>query len=355
MDTSIAKEAVREYMENKQSPPLKEVTILCLGQTRKDCDYQGEIWGLNEQWYLPGKVDKIFIFDSEVFTPIYIAGMKRQKTRIVTREKIEGLDVEIYPLKGIVDRFGSTYFSCCMTYMIAYALYKDYNSIKMHGADMWTIEEFQKERPSMEYWLGRAHQMGVKVWINDGSALLKTYDNLLYGYEVSYDDFLKGHKREWPKKDPTAKWRLANVFPKRANGEFFQIYENGKSTGKMAKLGEVLFHSLCSAFPTRSIGGETICNENVITAFDLAKEIAKQENGDFIELDDRIYNWLLKVMKYKDIGISVYKEDIVMLTPLIENAEKLGWVKVNNNGNQPVSELPKTDLMQTPSITRLNK
>ena len=44
-------------------------------------------------------------------------------------------------------------------------------------------DEYAWQKPSCEYWIGRAHGMGVDLRVcNNYSTLLKTKDLMLYGY-----------------------------------------------------------------------------------------------------------------------------------------------------------------------------
>ena len=87
----------------------------------------------------------------------------------------------LYPLKGIVEKFGRNYFSDTIAYQIAYALYKGYDKIKIYGADMHTYGEYATEKGGIEYWLGRAESMGVEIVIPKDSSLLKTCNLMEYG------------------------------------------------------------------------------------------------------------------------------------------------------------------------------
>ena len=107
---------------------------------------------------------------------------------------------EAFPLEEVVARFGVAYFSNTIAYMIAYALLKGATEIELFGINQAGAHEYTEERPSVEYWIGIAVGMGVKVTINGkDSQLLKHKgrygSNILYGYLTDYDGFLRDKVR----------------------------------------------------------------------------------------------------------------------------------------------------------------
>jgi len=87
-----------------------------------------------------------------------------------------------YPLREIVAKFGITYFSNTICYMIAYALYKGVKSIDFFGVRMAYGSEYTNEKAGLEFWIGYAMGKGVKIKVHGESALLKTKTGRLYGY-----------------------------------------------------------------------------------------------------------------------------------------------------------------------------
>jgi hypothetical protein len=75
--------------------------------------------------------------------------------------------------------------------MIAYALYKGYNHIRMYGVDMITTKEYEREKGGVEYWVGRAEGMGCKVEISKGSAVCQTRLGIPYGFKMPVNKDLK--------------------------------------------------------------------------------------------------------------------------------------------------------------------
>lgn len=89
-----------------------------------------------------------------------------------------------YPIKEITAMFGN-YFTNSISYMLALAIYEKVDEIGVYGIDMAREHEAGWERPSIEYFLGWARGMGIRVTIPDTSDLLKCLG--LYGYIEAYE------------------------------------------------------------------------------------------------------------------------------------------------------------------------
>lgn len=107
-----------------------------------------------------------------------------------------------YPLEVIKawceSRKFKPYFTNSISYMIAMALFEHchfgdcYNTIGIYGVDMAANGEYQKERPSVEYWIGLAQGLGVEVVLPKESELLKAR---FYGFERDSDFVTKMNSR----------------------------------------------------------------------------------------------------------------------------------------------------------------
>jgi len=84
-----------------------------------------------------------------------------------------------YPLDEIMSKFDSRFFTNSISYMLAFALYYEVDSISMYGVDMDSESEYNFERPSVAYWIGFAKGLSVEVFIASG------LDNpiFLYGFD----------------------------------------------------------------------------------------------------------------------------------------------------------------------------
>lgn len=87
-----------------------------------------------------------------------------------------------YPKEEIVTRFGRSYFTNGIAYMLAMALHVDrFEEIQLWGIDMRHNEEYALQRPCTEYWIGKAEGMGIKVYIPPSAALCSADAD--YGYD----------------------------------------------------------------------------------------------------------------------------------------------------------------------------
>lgn len=83
-----------------------------------------------------------------------------------------------YPIEEVTEAVGRKYFASSIGYMLALAIYEhktveEISEIGLWGVDMLDDTEYQTQRPNCEYLIGLAQGMGIKIFIPDGSALLK--------------------------------------------------------------------------------------------------------------------------------------------------------------------------------------
>ena len=98
-----------------------------------------------------------------------------------------------FPLERYYEKFGAPYFLNTIAYMVAFALLEGAEEIEIFGVNQASSSEFFFEKASVEYMLGIAVGMGVKVSINgERSELLTTKTrfggSMLYGYNSTYDN-----------------------------------------------------------------------------------------------------------------------------------------------------------------------
>ena len=74
---------------------------------------------------------------------------------------------DTYPLKAVIDLVGD-YFDCSISYMIGLAILRG-RDFRLLGVDLW--DEYQFERPNVEYLIGFARGRGLRVETAEGSAL----------------------------------------------------------------------------------------------------------------------------------------------------------------------------------------
>lgn len=184
----------------------KDIIILGSGITHVACPYDREVWGVNAILQFPEfaerKGNKIFFFDSLVTMPPHVLTIQHLEDTAGIIEPIttpnnflimkkHKLEATVYPLGAITKKFKSSYFANTIAYMIAYAMYEEVRHILVYGTDHLSYQSYIMERSCLEYWLGRAQQSGITVEIAEDSAVLKTFNGKLYGYEFFYDENTK--------------------------------------------------------------------------------------------------------------------------------------------------------------------
>ena len=163
---------------------MKSVIILGHGPTRIQCPYDIETWGVNTTYNIAERLDKLFIVDKITETEFDFKALAKVKEIVASIPYPEHPEwnIEVYPLKDIINYFKTTFFSNAICYMIAYALYHDYKLIHFYGIDMMTSTSYLFEKGGVEYWMGIAHALGIPIINTKESATGKTIDGKMYGY-----------------------------------------------------------------------------------------------------------------------------------------------------------------------------
>ena len=98
-----------------------------------------------------------------------------------------------FPLHDICERFFGNvrkgdakwkHFSSGFNYMIAMALYQNYERIEIYGFEMSGQDEYAPQRPGAYLWLGIAMGLGVEIYLPPNNQMLL---GALYGYKGSFN------------------------------------------------------------------------------------------------------------------------------------------------------------------------
>lgn len=141
---------------------------------------EGEIWGLND---LILNRDLSLLFDVHNSIPKKnIDKCNQRNVPIITLNSNELINENIiYPFKEIIKYFDTDLFTNTIDYMIAYAIYKNYEEIDIYGVSMGSVYEYKFQKPSLEFWCGYAMGRGIKVNIKgDEDGKLKLKGNIQY-------------------------------------------------------------------------------------------------------------------------------------------------------------------------------
>lgn len=175
-------------------PEKSDYTIYCLN----DYVYQ-EKYGIQP--------DILFIMDVLDEKPLIVSGIQNlgevvhrinaMKIPLIAPFKYEEIPLsEAFPLEECVEKLGTPYMLNTISYMIAYAILKGAKEIHLYGVNQASSSEYFYEKASVEYMLGIANGMGIKITINgDKSEVLANKarfgGNILYGYNMTYEHYLR--------------------------------------------------------------------------------------------------------------------------------------------------------------------
>lgn len=112
----------------------------------------------------------------------YLDKLKASTIPIMMCEKHDDIPMSVaYPLQDIIKDLETDYFTNSISYMIAQAVYEKVDEIAIYGVDMAQDEEYSKERPSVEYFVGYARAKGIPVFIPPESDICKV--PYYYGFQ----------------------------------------------------------------------------------------------------------------------------------------------------------------------------
>jgi len=152
-------------------------------------DENVEIWSLNDgviKCSVP-RFDRTFDVHipsyygrDNFYTPNHVNWLKDNQDKLWILDKCEDFsDANIIDYKMLVKKHGE-YFTSSIAWMMAEALECDnVTDIYLCGIDLLQQEEYQVQRPCVEYFIGKARERGIEVHIQPSSTLLRA--EKLYG------------------------------------------------------------------------------------------------------------------------------------------------------------------------------
>lgn len=200
----------------------KEVILLGTGNSRDQCPYDCEVWGVNGAYMVCRigldeglfRMDKLFItddlFSAEGNLQFDIMNLNKYineyNAEVISLKPIKLGKYEAktkrYPWKRIARKFNTAYFTSTICYMIAYLLDKHTTKntdslaplkltqplkIRMYGVDMANQKEYLLQKGGVEFWLSYAMALGCEVEISEGSAVLVPGELVPYGHKMILD------------------------------------------------------------------------------------------------------------------------------------------------------------------------
>jgi hypothetical protein len=160
-----------------------------------------DIWGINDLWFAMNgpecRWDRWFdIHNDKVLHNNPRTGEKHWEwlkrvndMPVYMLKKYDEVPASVkFPLEELVEHFSDDegfsgdYFTNSISFMIALAVYEAYSEIHVYGVNMLGSDEYEYQRPCVEYWVGFAKGRGIKCVIPKESSLLKA--DKRYGYET---------------------------------------------------------------------------------------------------------------------------------------------------------------------------
>ena len=184
----------------------RQVAIVGGARTRAKAPYGDEAWDIwafsslrlrtprITRWFEMHALDDLksqlkvdtprrYSFDS------YMAFLRRLDCPIVMQRVHEELPRSIaYPLDEALAAFGRC-FTSTASYLIALAILEGYERIGVFGIHLTERTVYARQRPGVEYLLGKARERGIDVYLPRGCPLriprrpVLPYTEILYGYD----------------------------------------------------------------------------------------------------------------------------------------------------------------------------
>lgn len=168
-----------------------EVIIIGKSPGWEHAPTEGETWGVSDL-ILRRPVKLVFeMHDIDAFlrseNPVVkikqvIKEINRLGIPVITQKKHKLLPTAIpFPIDEIPFK---CYFTNSIAYMIAYAIHKKATEIELYGVALLYKEEYTKQQPCIEFWLGVARGKGITVTVHGPSNIFSAEPyHGLYGYD----------------------------------------------------------------------------------------------------------------------------------------------------------------------------
>lgn len=181
----------------------KEIIILGKGPSRDECPFNADVWGVNDVFssFPNQKFSKIFFFDYLQFMgalegkpeqkDVFVRELNKLDCEVVCQKHYDEIPKSIkYPLREILEEFKIYYFTNSVCYVIAYAIFKGYKTIRLYGVDQMGASEYLLQKGGVEAWLSYAMGLGIEIRFSKRSNLFKTEKEKFYGYNRPLNEII---------------------------------------------------------------------------------------------------------------------------------------------------------------------
>jgi len=192
----IAKKIIQLNITKLYATKVKKVAIVGTAMSWQFApfgDPSWEIWGLNDHWNILPRATRWYESQNEEHcsktptshTPAQVRmdWYKKSPIPVYMPDHYDSAPMSVeYPVEAIqtwlgeVDPEGINYFTSTVSFMMALALYEGFDKIHLFGVDLAVGSEYEKQRPSCEFFCGIAKGLGVELYIPGQSDILKCID-----------------------------------------------------------------------------------------------------------------------------------------------------------------------------------
>jgi hypothetical protein len=158
---------------------------------RKDAWFELHRWEVQEpgfpedphgkSWFSPEYVRFMELFEGPVFMSSPVPSVK---------------NCVLFPYQRMLDLHGPYHFTSSVAWMLAYAIEQRPKAIGLWGIDMASTEEYARQRPGCQHFLGLAKSMGIEIFLPPESDLMMP--TTMYGISETHPRHIKflARKRE---------------------------------------------------------------------------------------------------------------------------------------------------------------
>lgn len=176
---------------------MRHVGLLGLGQSLVEAPFADpsiEFWGMSNghsvypnwavrRWFELHTLDICVKRD-----PSYLQWAAQNQTTLYMQQHYVDIPESLpFPKHAVLAVCRRPYLTSTVAWMLGMCLLEpDITTVSLWGINLSSAEEYRRQRPCVEYLLGRLEGRGVEVRIPQSSVLLK--DTMLYGYEEPTPD-----------------------------------------------------------------------------------------------------------------------------------------------------------------------
>ena len=185
---------IKNILKKKEAKIAKGRKIAILGTSPSSVDEapyddkSWEIWNLGRNFLNQKRFDLwfelhyIWLLHELKMIPDQFEHMKKCGNKLIIQAPhADYPEAQIYPKDDILAKYPRRYFTSSIAWMLALAIEQKPTHIGIWGIDLCVNEEYNYQRPCVEYLLGVAEGRGIDVTIPKVSTICRA--SYLYGFE----------------------------------------------------------------------------------------------------------------------------------------------------------------------------